>query len=845
MPDNRPQGRERKVTGQGAGVHRRGEGLGTGPVGSGSNPSGQQNTGSGRSYSTGSSNRAGGRRGSPLLIIIILALLIFGGGGGLGNMLGLFGGGTATTSGQQGQTGVYDSLLPGTDSQQVTPAPQATPTPQVQKPSLGSLLMGGAGSWAGGGSSSSWTNPANTGELDRSVSPEARDKFTRIRGDGKDKVTVMVYMCGTDLESRSGMASRDLGEMGQAKLSDDVNLLVCTGGCRQWQVRGIRTDVNQIFQIKNGYMNDTGKTAGNGSMTDPNTLLSFIRYCGDKFPANRYILILWDHGSGSISGYGYDEKFQSSGSMSLASLASVLKASGLKYDFIGFDACLMATAENASMLSDYADYMIASEETEPGVGWYYTNWLTSLSADPTMPTLDVGKQIVDDFIRYCDQKCPGQPTTLSLVDLAELGQTLPAEMKSFAADLKEKINGGEYKAVATARGNTKEFASSTRIDQIDFVDFARRIGSEEGEKLTEALLGAVKYNRCSGGVTNAYGLSVYFPLKKLSTVDKAVKAYDALGVDEDYADCIRAFASMEAGGQASSGGSGAYNPYSSLMGSYGSSGYSGYSSGGYSPSSAGMTDISSLLSAAMSGDLSSLLGLGSADFFSGRSMPDTEAAAEYFAANRFNPDLLFWQRNIDGDYVISIDEEQWSLVQDLALNLFYDDGEGYVDLGLDNVFSFDENGNLLPDDSGAWISINNQPVAYYYMGTGEDENGDSVITGYVPAMLNGEQVRLILIFNAEHPTGFVAGAQPAYADGETETVARGLIELADGDVLDFLCDFYSYDGVYQDSYYLGEQLTVSGELTVSDTLLGGPVRVLYRFTDIYDQHYWSDVLPED
>ena len=55
----------------------------------------------------------------------------------------------------------------------------------------------------------------------------------------------------------------------------------------------------------------------------------------------------------------------------------------------------------------------------------------------------------------------------------------------------------------------------------------------------------------------------------------------------------------------------------------------------------------------------------------------------------------------------------------------------------------------------------------------------------------------------------------------------------------------SYDGVYQDSYYLGEQLTVSGELTVSDTLLGGPVRVLYRFTDIYDQHYWSDVLPED
>jgi hypothetical protein len=101
-----------------------------------------------------------------------------------------------------------------------------------------------------------------------------------------------------------------------------------------------------------------------------------------------------------------------------------------------------------------------------------------------------------------------------------------------------------------------------------------------------------------------------------------------------------------------------------------------------------------------------------------------------------------------------------------------------------------------------------------------------------------------VIFDSEHPTGFVAGAQPAYAEEETETVSRGLIELQDGDRLDFLCDFYSYDGMYQDSYYLGNPLTVSGEITVSDTLLGGTARVLYRFTDIYQQHYWSEVLPD-
>lgn len=60
---------------------------------------------------------------------------------------------------------------------------------------------------------------------------------------------------------------------------------------------------------------------------------------GGSYPASRYKLILRDHGRGSVSSYGYDEKSASSGSMSPAGLAAALQAAGVKLDFIGFDTC--------------------------------------------------------------------------------------------------------------------------------------------------------------------------------------------------------------------------------------------------------------------------------------------------------------------------------------------------------------------------------------------------------------------------------------------------------------------------------------------------------------------------
>ena len=82
-----------------------------------------------------------------------------------------------------------------------------------------------------------------------------------------------------------------------------------------------------------------------------------------------------------------------------------------------------------------------------------------------------------------------------------------------------------------------------------------------------------------------------------------------------------------------------------------------------------------------------------------------------------------------------------------------------------------------------------------------------------------------------------------YTEGETTTVAKTMDTVKNGDVIDFLCDYYSYDGEYIDSYMLGEQLVVDGELKISDVYVDeARVNFTYRFTDIYNQTYWTEPL---
>ncbi|WP_455530041.1 clostripain-related cysteine peptidase [Ruminococcus sp.] len=782
---NRPQGRRKNVTSGGSGAHRRGDGLGTGPVGSGSYSGGSTGGGGGAKRAA-----AGGGGLISIIIIVFLIMKFMGGGAGLGGA----GNGGGSTGGGLGDL-------------------------------LGSLTGGSAPSGFDFSTEDTAVgNDTSDSTVDTSVATGSREKRTVIKGNGEDVVTLMVYMCGTDLESKYGMASSDMEEMRSATFGDNVNVIIFTGGCSQWKVSGISNKVNQIYQIKNGQIGRIVEDAGSKPMTDPNNLASFIQFCAKNFPANRNELILWDHGGGSVTGYGYDEKNKNSGSMSLAGVNQALKAGGVKFDFIGFDACLMATAETALMLNEHADYLIASEETEPGIGWYYTNWLSKLGSNTSAPTLDIGKNIVDDFVTECAKKCRGQKTTLSVIDLAEFSNTVPKDLTAFSKSISEKIAKDDYKDISNARYATREFAESTRIDQVDLVNLAENIGTPEAKALASSLKNAIKYNRTSTNMTNAYGVSIYFPYQRTSYVDKACSTYSQIGMDSEYSKCIKQFAKVETGGQIAAGGTGSV--LSSLFGGAASSGSSGSSD-----------MIGSLLTSFLGGGGRSIEGL---DASNTEFMEDTDVndTAQYLSTHYFDSSKLTWEEK-NGTYTMKLPESQWEMVHSLDLNMFYDDGEGYIDLGLDNIYYFDDNGNLVADTDKNWLSINGNVVAYYHTDTTKSGN-DTIITGYVPAFLNGERVNLIIQFTNDD-NGIIAGASTDYVGGETEAVAKNLTEIKAGDTLDFICDYYNYDQEYQDSYLIGEQVIVTDNMTISNTPVGdGKCLLLYRFSDIYNQNYWSE-----
>ena len=126
------------------------------------------------------------------------------------------------------------------------------------------------------------------------------------------------------------------------------NVVIFTGGANSWALN-IQSNVNTVLNLNSSGsdFDIIATTQSAANMGDPNTFLDFLNYAYSNFPAEHYSLICWDHGGGSLFGFGSDELYSGDG-LSLQEMEYALKSSPFaskKLDFLGFDACLMATME--------------------------------------------------------------------------------------------------------------------------------------------------------------------------------------------------------------------------------------------------------------------------------------------------------------------------------------------------------------------------------------------------------------------------------------------------------------------------------------------------------------------
>lgn len=370
-------------------------------------------------------------------------------------------------------------------------------------------------------------------------------------GKSSRKITVMVYMCGSNLESGYGSASADLEEMLASGFdSEQVSLLVMTGGTEGW-VLGFDPATLTIHEIGRRGIRTVWREEA-ASMGVPETLETLLNFGVERFPAEDYALILWNHGGGPMEGICWDELF-SMDNLSLSELTRALDRSNLpgKLSWIGFDACLMSSAEVASTLAPYADYMIASQETEPAPGWNYA-FLKGLEGDAD--ARETGRRVVDayfDGLADCRDAI-----TLACTDLSKL-DGVTAALDAFFEPLGRALDADSFARVSGLRQATVGFGKAIRsagedgYDLVDLGDLVREYGedpalSDAARAFAEALDEAVVY--CRSSAEGASGLTVYHPFaNKAKYAERWGRDYQALDFSDGYRNYLNRFGTLLTG----------------------------------------------------------------------------------------------------------------------------------------------------------------------------------------------------------------------------------------------------------------------------------------------------------
>ena len=330
---------------------------------------------------------------------------------------------------------------------------------------------------------------------------------------------IFVYLCGSNLETKTGAAGKNIDELLSSEIPDNVNVILQTGGAARWRSHYIPSDGVCRFKISDGNLSQLEKLP-QSNMGAEKTFEEFLTYCVKNYPAEKMCAIVWDHGGGSLGGVANDENYDFD-ALSLAemdeAIQNVSKQMTDKFELFGFDACLMANYETADMLSPYARYMLASEEIEPSGGWDYGALIDSIAGDKNISGGDLCKEVADAYFNKCRNSDKDATATLSALDLSKFG-ALRQAFGAVAQSMKEDaVSAKGIQQIAQSAKLSQKYGGTTDIEGysnlIDLGHFAENFTAcEEAQGLVAAINDAVICNVFGKEKSQSRGLSFFYPL---------------------------------------------------------------------------------------------------------------------------------------------------------------------------------------------------------------------------------------------------------------------------------------------------------------------------------------------
>jgi hypothetical protein len=641
-------------------------------------------------------------------------------------------------------------------------------------------------SFSGGETSSEGEYPENelpfspaggTVETATPVPEEDRDA-----SEGEDTWAIYWYLCGSDLESAGGYATMDLEEMMDVSLPEEVQVVIQTGGASAWQNSVVSADsIGRYLYSSDGLFQIDQLPQAN--MGAPETLADFLTFCRDQYPADHTMVLFWNHGGGSVSGVAFDENFGRD-SLTLSEMYAAFSAvyplseEDPPFELIGFDACLMATVDTAYTFYDVASYMVASEESEPALGWSYGEWLNALASDPSMDGGELGRFICDSYAVSCAQAGLADEITLSVADLSKASALVSAyEMLGSEALLSAADEPAFFsyfgRAAASSEnygGNTPEQGFTNMVDLGDLVENSSGILPETSQLLLDALEECVIYQVTGPYREEATGLSCYYPY----------------------------------------GGS--------------FSNYLGYIDEGCS------TSFKYLYEYGLTGEMPEA-GMEYLDElgFQQETLPDVPSLDA-------EEDLSVYVDD-DGYAVLDIGPELANRLQGVYFRLAYMDEENDISLflGRDNDLYADwENGVFMDNFRGVWGSIDGH---FVYMDLAYE--GDDYNTYSVPILLNGEEYSLRVVYDYNDACYYILGARKGI--DENGMADRNLIRLQPGDQITTIHYAATVFGDDAYAPYETETFTVTENTSFEEEWMGdGSYIMLFELIDASSQTIFSE-----